>query len=257
MPKRKPKILLWDIEVSHMVAATFSLFRPFIPQENIMQEQFIFSIAYKWLGDKKTKCISLLDFPQAFKKDHTNDYHVVKAFREVLMEADIIVHHNGDHFDLKKFNTALLRHGLDPLPYIPSVDTYKVAKRHFNLPSKKLNYLATMLGIGSKIDTDNKLWLKCLAGDKKSLKEMVRYNKGDIHPTLEGVYLKLRPFMDRHPNIALITETDERVCPVCGSNHVQKRGSYKTRVSKFVRYQCMDCKSWSRSKEKEYGSDLR
>ena len=49
----------------------------------------------------------------------------------------------------------------------------------------------------------------------------------------------------------LVMKRDEyydnhRVCPKCGSQHVNKRGFAETNVGKFQRYRCDDCGSWSR-----------
>ena len=77
------------------------------------------------IGSKSVKSVSLLDDPKRFKKDRTDDYHVVKTIRDTLADADMIIHHNGDRFDIRKINARLIYHGLYPLPKLVALDTLK------------------------------------------------------------------------------------------------------------------------------------
>jgi len=248
-----PKILIWDIETSHTLAAIFGLFQPSTPHHNILQEWYIICAAWKWLGTKQTKAISVADFPEEFKKDPNNDYYVIKHIREVISGADAIVHHYGDNFDIKKFNTRLIYHGLEPLPPIIQIDTYKIAKKAFKFMSNRLDYIGKYLGLGGKLETSPGLWLRCLQGIKSAVKEMVGYNKQDVD-LLEKVYIRLAPFVPAHLNLNHFYGTNfEKVCPRCGGSHLQSRGFRLTKVSKFRRFQCQECKGWSSAPIKQSG----
>ena len=56
-----------------------------------------------------------------------------------------MVAQNGDFFDMRWYNGRHLIHGLEPIPWGKTVDTYKIAKRYFNLNSYRLDYLGKLL----------------------------------------------------------------------------------------------------------------
>ena len=95
---KKPTILFWDIETSLIIATTYSLYNDRLPHDSILQDWFIMSACWKKEGEKKVSSVSINDFE---RKSPDDDYQVVKAMREALEGVDILVHHNGDKFDLK------------------------------------------------------------------------------------------------------------------------------------------------------------
>jgi uncharacterized protein YprB with RNaseH-like and TPR domain len=215
----KPRVLYWDIETSLELVSVFDLkYNDFIDPSNIYQERHLISAAWQWEGEEKVHSVSLLDFPSMFKKDPHNDKGVCEKLHEVLSSADCLVAHNGDSFDTKYVETRMLFHGLSPLPVIPSIDTYKIAKNRFKFNSNKLDYLGHYLGLGRKIQTTKGLWLGALKGDPKAIKEMVTYNKQDV-VLLKKVFQKLQPFCQNHINRQLFGQTEG--CPRCGSKKVQ------------------------------------
>lgn len=241
---RNPKILVWDIETSHTLAAIFSLFKDNTRHSDIIQEWYIICAAWKWLGDKDTQSVSVLDDPKRFAKNPNDDYHVVKVLHDILSQADAIVHHYGDNFDIKKLNTRLIHYGFDPLPPIVQIDTYKICKSKFKFMSNRLDYVGHYLGVGGKMDTTPGLWLECLRGVKRAVRDMVAYNKQDVE-LLEKVYVKLAPFAPTKLNMNHFYGDDEDpVCRLCASSHLQKRGFRYSTVSKFQRYQCQECGAW-------------
>lgn len=242
----QPKILVWDIETAHALAAIFSLYQGSTPSQNILQEWYIICAAWKWLGQKQTHAVSVLDDEKRFAKDPNDDYHVIKVLHETISEADLIVHHYGDKFDLPKLNTRLIYHGFKPLPPVLQVDTYKICKNKFKFMSNKLDHVGKYLGLGGKINTTPQLWLRCLAGEVSAIKEMVRYNKQDVD-LLAEVFKKIAPFaQDAQRKLNMVHFMGGgNVCPTCGSDHLHRRGHRLTRVSKFARFQCQACGSWS------------
>lgn len=242
-----PKIRFWDVETLSMKAAVFNLWPNSIPHNSILQHSAMICASWGDLGDDHVYQSPIVKF----NKDGTpDDREVVQATLDGLADADILVGHNGDNFDLKTLNTRAVYHGLAPLPPIKTIDTLKVAKRHFRFPSNRLDALGDLLGVGRKVETDKDLWLRCLKGEKKALKDMAYYNIGDIE-LLEDVYLKLLPFMTNHPNLGII-QGKEDICPNCGTQgKLQKRGFSVTRVSRKQRYQCTACGSWSHGPAKQ------
>ena len=132
------KILLLDLETGYNICTAFSLWQDGLPWSSIQSERYIICASYKWLGQKTIYNISILDDMKRFKKDPTDDKYMVKEFRKILDQADMLVYHNGDKFDLRFLNTRTVLHGLPPPPPIPTMDTLKVAKSvfYFNSSTK-------------------------------------------------------------------------------------------------------------------------
>jgi DNA polymerase III epsilon subunit-like protein len=255
----EPRIVLWDIETTHNIAAIFRLFEDYTSHENILQERYVVCAAWKVLGEGKVHAVSTLDNPKRYKRNPHDDRHVCEALHAVLSAADVIVAHNGDQYDIKFTEGRMLAHGLSPLPPITSIDTLKVAKSRLLLNSNKLDYLARYLGFGKKIRTENQLWLDILRGGPAAataIKKMVEYNKHDV-VLLEKVFLKLRPYCANHINRALFGKTEG--CPRCGSRKFQSRGSgtHKAISRVYRRFQCNSCGGWWREAGKSLVPTLK
>ena len=244
----EPRIFLYDLETTQNIVASFRLFDPHgsIPHENIIQERYIVTAAWKDLGERTVHGSTVLDDPARFKANPNDDYHVVKTIHDAMMGADIIVGHNGDAYDSKYLETRILVHGLSPLPPFRSIDTLKIAKLRFLFNSNRLDYLARLLFKDQKVHTDNQLWLDALKGDEKAIREMFTYNKHDV-VLLEKVFLKLRPYMPDYVNHQLFGHPVGS-CPRCGSKHIQSRGIRRTTTQAYNQFQCQECGGWFRDR---------
>lgn len=233
-----PKVLLFDIETFPNESYTWSGKY----EQNVIafkKEWSIASFAWKWLGEKTCRCIARIDF-----KDET-DKEVCKALWKLFKEADVLIAHNGNSFDLKKVNARFLFHGLSP-PKIPqTIDTKLVAKRYFGLNSNSLDDIGNYLGVGRKIKHQGfDLWLGCMAGDKKCWLDMKRYNIQDV-VLLSRVYKKLLPWIQNHPNMYLLGNISGRHgCPNCGSDHIMKDGTRANQKTLNQQWRCLDCLSY-------------
>lgn len=239
-PDVAARVLIYDIETSPNVGYTWGKWNV-----NVLafeRQWHILSFAYKWLGEKTIKCVALPDFP-LYEKDRYNDLEVVKALHAVMAEADVTVTHNGKAFDNKKANTRMAVHGLDPLPPRKEIDTLQVARKHFAFTSNRLGDLCQLLGLPAKGDPGGiKTWLGCLDGDPKAWATMRRYNKQDI-PTLEALYLRLRPWISNHPNLNVYGDRPES-CPKCGHDDLIIRGHRTYGVTQRTQYQCNRCRGY-------------
>lgn len=229
------------------VLTAFDLFNPnkVLSHKGILKERYIICGSWKNLGEKAVHSVSVADF-EDFESDPGNDYHVVKHLHKVLSEADAIIAHYGDKFDIKFFNTRAIFHGLDPLPDIIQIDTYKIAKSKFLFNSNRLDYLAHYLGVGSKLNTSESLWHKCMNGDSAAVAKMVKYNQRDVN-ILERVYKKLRPYAPVKVNYQLFSTKDQDACKKCGSTNIQYRGYAYKQTHKYPKWQCKDCGGWTTS----------
>jgi hypothetical protein len=243
---KAPKIVLWDIETTHNLAAVFNLaHNDYINPENIVQERYIVCAAWKTLGQKAISAVATTDDPELYRQKPHSDKFVVETLHTVLSDADVIVAHNGDQYDIKFTEGRMLYHGLPPLPPILKIDTLKEARNRFLLNSNKLDYLGNYLGVGRKKPTSSGLWLRVLQADPTAVMEMVKYNKQDV-ALLERVFLKLRPYMAQHTNRHLFG--DKTGCPRCGSLRIQSRGKHRSITQVYQRFQCQDCGGWFRDK---------
>ncbi len=238
--KNKRKILIYDIETSPILAYVWGWY-----EQNVIKEVkswHMLSFSYRWYGENKTYAFSLPDFEDDYAKDKDNDYALVKKLRDLVDEADIIVAHNGDQFDLRKLMARIVYHDIAPPSPVVSIDTKKAAKKYFAFESNSLKDLAKKLRVGEKMETGGfGLWEACMSGDKDAWKKMVKYNKMDVI-VLEKIYERLLPFIRNHPNIAL---THSESCSHCSSINIQKRGFAITKSGLvYQRYVCNDCRAW-------------
>lgn len=239
---RAPRILLLDIETLPNLVTSWGLkVDGYLSHDNIVQERQILCAAWKWLGVPKVRSISYLD---GKIKGRPADYKIVKQMRAELAMADAVVTHNGDRFDLPWIHTRMIAMGMSPLQPIVSLDTKKIAKARFYFNSNRLDYLGKYLGVGKKIETTFGLWLDCMKGDRKAMRQMVRYNEQDVL-LLERVFLKLRPYVEAKLNHALWTESG-RGCPTCGKEMLESRGFGVTRAGTHHRLQCRACGAWAK-----------
>jgi len=234
------KTLIFDIETSPIIIPTFGLYGEKTGNhKDILQDWFVISVAWKWLGKKRVEAVSIIDDEERFSIDNYDDFHVVSTFHKVLMEADMIVGHNVQSFDWKKLNSRFIKHGLDPIPKKKIADTYRIAKREFNFTSNRLDYIAEFLGLGGKMVTPKGMWIEVMRGNKDAVKTMVKYNKQDVVIS-EKVFLALRPYDTKAVNVR--AGKLDIGCPKCGSSNYISNGHRYTVSGKTAKYQCVDCR---------------
>lgn len=242
-----PRILILDIETSPMQAYVWKRWKENISLDQTISEWFMICWSAKWLGETDTFgdcCI-----PDEIQEE--DDMRICYSLWNILNEAEIVIAHNGSHFDIPMINSRFAIHGfLPPSPY-KQIDTLDVAKRSFKFSSNKLDALAGYFNIEHKDPTDFKLWKACMEGDQEALNYMFSYNKKDVE-ILEQVYYKIRPWIKNHPNLATINMTEELLCPICGSHNVVPiPGKFSgTAVSQYQVYRCKDCFAVVRGREK-------
>jgi hypothetical protein len=198
-------------------------------------EQYFLSFSYKWLGEKQVHAYSLPDF-RGYKPGSEDDKQLIKELWRLFDEADILVAHNGDRFDIRKSNARFAYYNLPPPSPYRTVDTLKIAKKYFNFTSNKLDELGNFLGYGRKlVHTGFHLWKGCMTGDPEAWRVMVRYNKRDV-VLLEQIYLHFLPWITNHPPLSAD-------CPNCGKATILTTRSYMTKRGPMTRGQC-ECGAW-------------
>lgn len=228
---RKPKILFFDIETTPNLGYTWGKYEQDVL--SFKKEWRILCVAYKWLGQKQVHWVG----------GKNRDGAVLRRLKKLFDQADVVVAHNGDAFDVKKISTRMLISKITPLNDVASIDTLKVAKKHFNFTSNRLNDIAQALGIGSKVKhTGIDLWLGCLQNDPKAWKLMERYNRRDVE-LLEKVYLRMYPWIIKHPNLARLLDR-KHACPKCLSENVVRWGLKPLAGSVQQRWACRKCSGY-------------
>ena len=242
-PGSKPKVLVFDIETSPLLVYSWGLFDLKVSTEQIVQDWAVLSYSAKWLGEDE------IYYDDTSKDSRaTDDKRIVQGIWDLLDEADIVIAHNGDKFDIKKLNARFFAHKMRQPSKFRSIDTYRIAKRKFGFTSNKLSYLTSRFNDEGHQKTSHSkypgfsLWKACLEGKKDAWKEMKEYNVMDV-VSLEELAKKLMPW-DNSINWSMYLNED--TCS-CGSTDLEPSGFYYTNASKFVKYTCQDCGAEMRS----------
>lgn len=243
---KKPRVLLLDIETAPNLVYTWALYQQDIAINQIVHRGYMLCWAAKWLGEKRIYSDALINYTEYAPNFHRREGSISRTIHEMMNEADIVVAHNGNSFDLRWLNTVFLRNGLQPPSPFKAIDTRLESKRHFRFVSNKLDYLCQEMSLGKKLKNEGfELWINCMVGKKQSWTKMVRYNKHDVK-LLEELYLTIRPFIRKHPNMALYVDDEHLQCPNCRGSHFRREGHAYLSAGKYHRYQCKDCGKWVR-----------
>lgn len=244
------KVFLGDVEVSASVVYTFNRFKAFVKPDQVIQEPYMLTFAGKWLHSPAITSHKLTDY-KSFKLDHKNDRELMEDLWKILDDCDIFVAHNA-RFDTGWLNQRFAYWGMKPPSPYKVVDTLKEIKLAFSLPSNSLASSANYFELPNrKLDNAGwSLWQRCMEGDISAFLEMETYNIGDI-TTLEDLYLKVRPWMKNHPNVALYYGDGKMRCPKCGSDNLilVEGKSYSTLLSDFDLYYCPESQSYCRGRK--------
>lgn len=240
------KILILDIETAPIRAYVWGIWNQNVNIEMIESDWFCLTWAAKWLFDKKVYSGSLTS-KESLKQD---DSRIIKGIWALLNEADIVIAHNADQFDIPKLNSRFIQHKLNPpLPY-QTIDTLKHIRKQFGFTSNKLDYVNKLLNLERKQDTGGfKLWEGCYNGNQASLNKMLSYNITDVK-ILEETYLRIRSWIKPHPNCGLfILDEGQERCPTCTSNDLVNEGkSYATTANQFELLRCNNCGATGRKR---------
>jgi len=250
-----PKILILDIETTPLKAYVWQtqVNKAYISDDAIISKWHMLTWSAKWLGSNEIMSMRV----SGDEALHEEDGRIVRVLWNLLDEADIVIAHNGDYFDVPNINTRFIVNGLPPTRTYRTIDTLKIARKQFGFTHNSLNALGKVFGLGEKIETNFDLWRNADRGDDEALIEMEIYNRGDVD-LLEKVYLKLRPWVRNHPNIGIYLESDEKVCAICGSEHIVQDGYHYTNTGRYPAYRCNDCGSTNtRSRNNDYPKDKK
>jgi DNA polymerase III epsilon subunit-like protein len=208
------RVLIYDIETSPNIGWFWRAgYKLNIPATNITKERAVICVSYKWLGEDQVYNLSW--------DKNQDDKFLIEQFIEVLNEADLIVAHNGDRFDLKWLKTRALFHRLPMLPNYKQFDTLKVAKSKLLFNSNRLDYIAKFLGHEGKNSTTIDLWMdimfkKC----KVAMNTMLDYCDEDVRQ-LEKVYKELRYLDNPRLHEGVMQSRTKQTSPITGGVNIK------------------------------------
>ena len=209
------KVLIYDIETSYNIGKFWRAgYNLNINPGDIIHERAIICISYKWLGEDQVYSLT-------WDKNQCDKF-LLEQFIPILDEADMIVAHNGDRYDLKFIKTRALKHNLKMLINYKQFDTLKVAKAKFMFNSNKLDYISKFLGAEGKISTEMKLWddiilRKC----PKAMIEMLTYCEEDVRQ-LEIVYNALVSWENPKFHIGVMNGSTKQTSPITGNINIEQ-----------------------------------
>lgn len=263
LKKESAKILLFDIETSPFELYAWGLRQTgWVSPAMIKKNWAILSWSAKWLFDD----VVMNDVVTPGEAIDRKDGSIMEELWQLLDEAHIIIAHNGARFDVRRMNARFALNGYNPpLPY-RIVDTLRVARKQFDLPSYKLNFVNQLFGLNTKKGNEEgmNLWKKCV-GDfgydeiEPALERMVNYCDNDVR-ILEELYVQIRPWIKGHPNLGLYIDTVGNKCTNCGNTGLEWRGKYYTPAGRYLAFRCRACGAVGRSRttdiEKEERKDI-
>ena len=236
------KILYIDIETTDTLMRKWDPYRDGAPNV-IVEDWKVLGFCYAW-DDGPVKSVYPTKANRR-KGGYYREFDAVAAAkaRDLIDEADVLIAHNGDRFDIRNLKGKMVQHGLTPPSHLLSIDTMKICRREFGFPRNNLDYIGELLGFGGKIHHSGyDMWTGCMEGRSAAWDEMEEYNVRDVE-LLRNVYKRIQPYDTRHPNLG-----EGHGCPGCKSLDLARRGvrHMKSGLTR-QRWQCNNCGRYSTS----------
>ena len=232
-----PRVLLLDIETRPAEGYFFGLFKQNIGIQAVKDPGGMMSIAAKWYDSNDTY----------FFADWTVGHRqMLENTHELLTEAAVVVHYNGESFDIPHINREFWQNDIpEPAPF-KQVDLLKEIRRKFRFLSNKLDFVSQQVGVGQKVEHQGMpLWIACMEGDTEAQAKMREYNVGDVRLT-ERLFNKALPWLRAVPLPIFISLDDAPACRKCHSTELVERDIWVANALAYPAYQCDNCGGWSR-----------
>jgi hypothetical protein len=207
--KDLPKVLLLDVETKPKKAWVWGSYDQNVGTDMLIEDGAILSWSAKWLGDPENKVI--YKDQRGNEKNLLNDKKIMQPLRDLLDDADIVIWQNGDSFDYGEINNRLIEHEIEPPSPYKTIDTVKMARKHFRFFTNKLAHMTAKFCKKYK-KQDHKMfpgfsmWDECMKGNIKAWNCMKEYNKFDVL-SLEELFLVLAKYAKGDAKIAAAMRT--------------------------------------------------
>ena len=144
-----------------------------------------------WRGDK---------YP-SWKINMADDRSIVKDLAAELRKHAIVITHYGGGFDIPYLRAKMMYYGLEPLPPMFHIDTYRIAKSNMLLQRRRLETLAEYLSLGPKTHVEGGLWLDAaMNGTKEAMERIVKHCIVDVE-VLEKLACITFPYLKSIPKL--------------------------------------------------------
>lgn len=234
--EKKFRRMYFDIETSPNIVLTFNVgYNLTISPDNIIQERAIICICWRWEGEKKVHSLTW--------DKNKDDKAMLIEFMKHCNEADELIGHNGDRYDLPWIRTRCIYHGIPVFPYYQTIDTLKLSRRNFKFNSNKLDYISKFLGESGKQKTGGfELWKDITINNTKaSMDKMVKYCMNDV-VILQTVYNKLSMYVENKSHVGIHMGNSRLSCPHCASENTKLHKTRTTAAGVIRRgMECEDC----------------
>jgi len=228
------KRLFFDIETSPNIGFFWQPSRKAnISHDNIIKERAIICICWKWQDEEDVYYLT-------WDKNQC-DKAMLTEFMETITDADEVIGHNGDRYDIPWIRTRALFHRIDCPPSFASADTLKFSRSHFRFNSNRLDYIGKFLGLGGKQETGGfGLWKEIVLNNcKESMDKMVDYCSRDVR-LLQEVFETINPYTGVKVHHGVLIGERRYSCPNCGSNEIMCNKT-RTTVTGMIKRE-MKCK---------------
>jgi len=234
--------LFIDIETSPNIGWFWrSSWKTSISPNQITEERRVITVSWKWEGDNEV-------FHLNWDKNKCDKAMLIKLSK-LMTEADEVLAHNGDRFDIPWLRTRCLYHRIAFPTYIKSVDTLKKVKSAFNFQSNKLDYIAEYLGFGNKKPSGIGLWMTLTFGTvnskeyREAMELMHKYCDHDV-VLLEDVYTTIQSYIKPSSHVGISEKQGRHSCPNCASVNLNYINHTVTQSGIVKRHMgCKDCES--------------
>ena len=239
------KKLFFDTETAPTLAYVYGRYDLTVRPDQVVDNGFFLSYQAAW-DDGKIFTGSLRGKKNLTSKD---DKKLCMEMANLIAQADVVIAHNADRFDLARLSARLVTHGLKPFTPPAVVDTLKACRRFFKFEANSLDSVCQELGLGRKFHSGGfETSLACMRGEEKAWNKLLLYGKQDV-VLLRELYYRLRPWMKNHPNHNLYDSTLNSCCHACGKYDLEYRGYRHTPTMSYHRFQCKDCGAWGQERK--------
>lgn len=136
-----------------------------------------------------------------WEKNRGNDKGITEDIANELKRHAIIITHYGMYFDIPYLRAKMVRHGLEPLPQMFAIDSWAIARKNFQVSSRRLKNLARFFRIGEKEQVEGDLWIAAAYdGDRKAMDAIVAHNQVDCE-VLEKLAAISFPYLKSIPKL--------------------------------------------------------
>ncbi len=121
------------------------------------------------------------DYPN-WEHEKANDRQMTIDIATELRKHAIVVGHYSKLFDIKFLRAKMFRHGIEPLPLMFGIDTWKIALDNFKVSSRRMKSLSIFAGIPmDKEEPEGDRWMKAaFNGDKDAMDKILSHNIRDV-----------------------------------------------------------------------------